>query len=85
MWAVRNRKRRKEVKRGSLSVRVPLEMPYLLTPLLLTVLVTVSNCYELKGFKRPVTNTACQRLSLQPGAIRVAVIFDRKLVYVVIG
>ena len=54
-------------------------MPYLLTPLLLTVLVTVSNCYELKGFKRPVTNTACQRLSLQLGAIRVAVIFDRKL------
>ena len=60
-------------------------MPYLLTPLLLTVLVTVSNCYELKGFKRPVTNAACQRLSLQLGAIRVAVIFDRKLIYVVIG
>ena len=65
--------------------RVQLEMPYLLTPLLLTVLVTVSNCYELKGFKQPVTNTACQCLSLQLEAICVVVIFDRKLVYIVIG
>ena len=39
-------------------IRVLLEMGYFLTDRLVTVLVTVSNCEEIGGSKRPVTNIA---------------------------
>ena len=62
--------------------RVPLEMPDLLTGLLVTVLVTVTNCEEFRRSNGLLLTLLILQLGL---AARAAVILDRKSIYVVIG